>query len=1247
MGFALVRRSASVFVCLLAALAASAVVARPVEASTILYRTDAELVALSERVIHARVLRQRTARPAGREGAIYTVTTLAVLEDLTGVAGDLVEVWELGGDFGDEQMVIGGAVSYDVGADVLVCLDRGRFGLRSVAMGFSKFDVEPLPTADGTLDGRLRRNMSDTVVVGAGQGLRTEERTLGQFRELAQQIRGMESRRNPSADLLVPEPNRRASFTLLTFSNGLGPRWTEADSNTAVNWYKNTSAPTPLTSGDGVSEIQTALVAWTNPTSASIILNYAGTTSQSSASGPWSGIASNSGVITFEDPNGEISGSTLAIGGGFASFGNGGTVNGATFNKFVRGYVIFQNAADLSSSFKQTLNFTRVMEHEIGHTIGLGHTQQDGSVANPTSNIMYPSCCSTSTPVAPALGPDDLDGLNFIYPASGTIIPTCSFSISPTSASVGSTATTGSVSVTATAGCGWLGISNSPSFISVTGTPSGTGNGTLNYSVAANSTGATRTGTISIAGQTFTITQSATPSCSYTLSPTSATTTTAGGAATVGVTAPTGCAWTAVSNAAFVSITSGTAGSGNGTVSYTVAANTVLDLRSGTLTVAGQTFTVTQSGTGPTMSVDRTSLYFGATTTSVAFTTKTRSQTIRLSQSGVGPVTWTVTPSHPWITVSPSSGSGPATLTVSMTYSNTVPMSGSSSGTIAFAFTGAGTGVAPINVNLATFPVGSSAGAIGSFDTPANNVAGVTGSIAVTGWSIDDVEVSQVRIWRDPVAGEGTGLVFIGTAVFVEGSRPDVASLYPTKPLGSRAGWGYLMLTNFLPGLGNGTFRIHAYADDVEGHSTLLGTRTITCTNSSAILPFGAIDTPEQGEVVSGTSYSNFGWVLARAAYADPTHGGTVQVLIDGVLRTSPGGWVSRPDLTALFPAATYPGVANALGVFGFDTTTLTNGLHTIAWVVTSNTNQSDGIGSRYFTVSNGSAGSVGSGVQGSLMVAEEINAATLDRSAITGRRGFDLGAPFRTYTVAADGRTTVRGEEMDRFELGLSGGGSADRYTGFMRVGNDLGPLPIGSHLDGSTGVFTWQPGVGFVGSYDLVFVRCGSSPPCFRQEIRVVLHSKQSGWTGPQVVIDLPASAEATVGKPVSAEATVGKPAVPGSKDPGLHPGLREGGIEQPFVVAGWAIDSDDEVGTGVDTLHVWAYPVTNPGAPQFVGVAAYGGERPDVGTIFGERFTPSGYGSIVDGLAPGTYDLAVFAWSTAQRGFVPAKVVRVTVR
>ena len=1185
--------------CVLAVLFA----ATAVDGSTVIFRTDAELVTLSDRVVHGRVIRQRFARPDGEAGGIYTVTTIAVLEDFTGVAGREVDVWELGGTWGDETMFVGGAVTYEIGARVLVFLERGRLGLRSVAMGFSKFDVEPVATTDDSLDGRLTRNTYGTTVLGA-PARRAPERGLAGFRALTAQLKGVRAIRNRDAALLEPESDASAGFTFL------GPaRWTQADSGAPVNWYLNTSAPSPLTTGDGVAELQTALQAWTAPTTASIVLQYAGTTNQSAPRGPWS-VGDGVGVVTFEDPLDQISGSTLAVGGGSFTSG-GGTVNGTPFARFIRGYVIFANAADLSPSFRQPLNFSRVLQHEIGHAIGLGHSA-DGS-----ANIMHPSCCASNAPVPPAMGPDDLAGLNFIYPAGSTTPPstppaTCTYSISPTSNSTAAAAgTTGTVSVTTQAGCAWTAsVSSTSTFISISSGSSGTGSGSVAYSVAANNTTSQRTGTIAIAGRTFTLTQLA-ATCTYTLSPAGATPGIAGGSAVVTVTTNlTTCAWTASASDAFVTITSGASGTGNGTVAYTVAANSGVSFRQATLTIAGLPFTVTQSGSGPGMSLDKTSLSFGASSTGVALTQVTGTQTVRLSQSGAGTVTWTATASVPWITVSPASGTGSATLSISAISTAGLPGAGTITGAVNLAFTGAGLSSGPVTVGLNIMPAGTALAAAGALDTPADGVTGVTGSIAVTGWAIDDIEVSQVRILRDPVAGEGAGLIPIGTGVFVDGARPDIAALFPTMPRRTRGGWGYLMLTNFLPNLGNGTFRIHAYADDVDGHTTLLGSRTITCTNSTATAPFGAIDTPDQGATVSGTAYTNFGWVLAPApALAYPPFG-TVTVLIDGLPAGSPVAWVSRPDLVALFPAITYPGVANALGVATLDTTTLANGLHTISWVVTSSTGQGAGIGSRYFTVLNGT-GSLEEGVAN----AGDIDAAPQERSPIAARRGYDLDAPFRSHSIAASGRAIVHGEEIDRFEIALGPSAANETLTGYLRTGDALASLPAGSNLDPVTGVFTWQPGVGFVHTYDLVFVRRVDGRAVSRQEVRIVINPKGSNRIGPQVVIDLP-SAEAT------ADAS------------------------QPLVLAGWAIDTDADTGTGVNTLHVWAYP-TDGGAPVFVGAAGYGGRRPDVAAIYGDRFRDSGYGILVYGLPPGSYDLAVFASSTVTGNFVPAKLVRVTLR
>lgn len=190
-------------------------------------------------------------------------------------------------------------------------------------------------------------------------------------------------------------------------------------------------------------------------------------------------------------------------------------------------------------------------------------------------------------------------------------------------------------------------------------------------------------------------------------------------------------------------------------------------------------------------------------------------------------------------------------------------------------------------------------------------------------------------------------------AVFVAGARPDVAAFYPSFASNERAGWGYLLLTNMLPNQGNGIFTLYAYADDGNGHSTLLGTRTITCANAGATRPFGAIDTPEQGATVSGI-HVNFGWALTPQPKAIPIDGSTITVFVDGIAVGHPTYNHFRPDIAAIFP-----GLENsngAVGVFHLDTTTLSDGLHTIAWVVTDNAGVSEGIGSRYFVVQNGGA---------------------------------------------------------------------------------------------------------------------------------------------------------------------------------------------------------------------------------------------------------------------------------------------------
>ena len=171
------------------------------------------------------------------------------------------------------------------------------------------------------------------------------------------------------------------------------------------------------------------------------------------------------------------------------------------------------------------------------------------------------------------------------------------FSISPTSQSFDYTGGTGIMSVTASSGSNWAATSNA-GWITITFPPSSaTGNGTVAFAVASYTGTSQRTGTMTIAGQTFTVTQSPPPSsCTYSISSTSQSFDYVGGSGRVGVTTQNGCSWTATINASWITITSAGSATGNGTVAFTAVTNNDTSQRTGTMTIAGYTFTVTEAG---------------------------------------------------------------------------------------------------------------------------------------------------------------------------------------------------------------------------------------------------------------------------------------------------------------------------------------------------------------------------------------------------------------------------------------------------------------------------------------------------------------------------------------------------------------------------------------------------------------------------------------------------------------------------
>ena len=101
----------------------------------------------------------------------------------------------------------------------------------------------------------------------------------------------------------------------------------------------------------------------------------------------------------------------------------------------------------------------------------------------------------------------------------------------------------------------------------------------------------------------------------------------------------------------------------------------------------------------------------------------------------------------------------------------------------------------------------------------------------------------------------------------------------------------------------------------------------------------------------------------------------------------------------------------------------------------------------------------------------------------------------------------------------------------------------------------------------------------------------------------------------------------------------------VSSPFLLGGWAVDLAASTGTGVDTIHVWAFAADGSVPPQFVGVPQFL-DRPDVAAYLGDQYRHSGFNMMV-GLSPGTWDLYVFAHSLVSNAFDNTKIVRVTVR
>jgi glucose/arabinose dehydrogenase len=197
---------------------------------------------------------------------------------------------------------------------------------------------------------------------------------------------------------------------------------------------------------------------------------------------------------------------------------------------------------------------------------------------------------------------EDEAGEIYVVAQSGTISrltsspppADCSFSISQTSQFFPLEGGEGIIDLTTTGDCAWAAATN-VSWITLSSN-NGVGGGPFSFFVRTNPTTSPRSGTINIAGKTFTVVQDSSSSadCVYTINPTTQAFSKSGGTGTITVVTESRCAWQATATPNWITVTGGQIGTGDGTVSFSVAANPVGGNRKGTITIGNQIFRVKQ-----------------------------------------------------------------------------------------------------------------------------------------------------------------------------------------------------------------------------------------------------------------------------------------------------------------------------------------------------------------------------------------------------------------------------------------------------------------------------------------------------------------------------------------------------------------------------------------------------------------------------------------------------------------------------
>ena len=405
--------------------------APPADATSFVAMRDSALADQAGLIVVARVAgRLPATTDSGRPATDYLVQAERVLK------GEVLEsalVVRVPGGVGPDGigLKIWGAPELADGSRVILFLNRGADGLyRPLHLMLGVFH-------ELMVDGRSVAYRHLSEVREAGGADKVAARQLRQVRDFARFADWLEARalgeRRRYGYFTRIDPARVQSLHEkygLMDQDGLNLRWFEFDSGTGVDYFAH-QAGQPGVAGGGFTEFQRALATWNNEPGTPIRLVYGGTTAASGGLEDYDYI----NAILFADPNQEIEGTfdcsaggTLAYGGPWFNPNVTAVFDGRRFIRIQGGDVVTNDGIDCF--FQRSQNASAAAEelfaHELGHTLGMGHSSEDQGETNSLLRdaLMYYRIHNDGR--GGRLNADDVAGIRYLYAASsGGGDPTC------------------------------------------------------------------------------------------------------------------------------------------------------------------------------------------------------------------------------------------------------------------------------------------------------------------------------------------------------------------------------------------------------------------------------------------------------------------------------------------------------------------------------------------------------------------------------------------------------------------------------------------------------------------------------------------------------------------------------------------------------------------------------------------------------------------------------------------------------